>query len=140
MQREKMHDYSGVRVPAANPGKRTRSRGVGADTKNISVVRAAAGVCKWATVGGVAYPKPVKTTYGVGETVYIDFAWTNTGGATATGIIITVIDNDTGKTVWAWPAGVPLSTGPGVTAYLSGQEIGKMPDKSAWSLRCDITP
>lgn len=136
MQREKMHDYSGGRVPAAVPGQRPRSRGVGADTKNISVVRAAAGLFKWATYGGVVYPKPVKTTYAVGENVEIDFAWTNTGGSVDKALI-KVYDNDTNALVWSYT--MP-STNPGVTAIAYGNIIGKMPDKSAWSLRCDIAP
>jgi hypothetical protein len=113
-----------------------RGRFFKSDSKTITVPLAAApGVMKWATYGGVAYPKPTKASYAYGESVYIDFGWTNTGGTTANATI-TVVDTGTGATVWTYT--MP-STAAGDTALAEGTKIGTMPNKT-WNLRCDIAP
>lgn len=127
-----MHRYPGERGRGAAP----TGRSIGADSKTISVTRAAAGLFKWAIIGGTAYPKPTKNTYAVGESVQIDFGYKNEGGVAARATI-TVVDADTGATVWTYE--MP-STNPGDTALASGTTVGKMPDKAVWNLRCDISP
>jgi len=106
------------------------------DSKTITVPLAAApGVCKWATVDGVAYPKPTKASYALDEAVLIDFAWTNTGEAVAYPKV-TVIDADTLAQVKVLT--MP-TTAAGATILATGINIGTMPNKN-WNLRCDITP
>jgi len=112
-----------------------RGRFFRSDSKTITVPLAAVGVMKWASVGGVAYPKPTSASYASGADVLIDFAWTNTGGATANATI-KVTDVDTGGLVWSYT--MP-STAAGNTALATGTKIGTMPNKT-WNLRCDITP
>jgi hypothetical protein len=114
-----------------------RRRGLFAsDSKTISVPLAVPGVMKWTSVGGVAYPKPSKASYAVGEAVLLDFAWTNTGGAVAAAVI-TVVDTGTGATVWTHDFGT--TPAPGETSLATGVKIGTMPNKN-WNLRCDISP
>jgi len=106
----------------------------------VIIVRVSAGLFKWATVGGVIYPKPYRASYVIGEDVRIEFAWRNTGGVVLNATI-KVTDADTGESVWSYT--MP-STDAGHMAMMLGaagsQIIGKMPDKAIWNLRCEIIP
>ena len=106
----------------------------------IRIIRASAGLFKWATIGGTVYPRPYKASYMAGEDVRIEFAWRNMGGMIMNATI-KVTDVDTGESVWSYT--MP-STNAGDTAMMLGaagsQIIGKMPDKATWNLKCEITP
>jgi len=130
MSEPRMHDYSGERGRAAPQ----TGRGVGADSKIVTLTKAAAaGVLKWLS----GSPSPDKTSYALGDSVFMDFGVHNDGDeAVAPSVRIT--DADTAALVYSYTFATKCSGKADLWIY--GVKIGTFPDKTQWRLKCDVSP